>query len=123
MSCDCRKIIKSTDCGVNGSHTCGIFELEKCIKSTRAILKTLHIFDKNFELPEHDLILMRLKMYPNMEKFKYWKICAATRDQNGKNLLLVFFFTLNNFNSYKKAAFLLQNLRNIVNIQVTLKFL
>ncbi len=94
MSCDCRKILKSTDCDVKGTHTCGIFELEKCIKNTSAILKTLHIFDKKFDLPEHDLILMRLKIFPNMNKFKNWKICAATRDQNGKNYLLLLFLLL-----------------------------
>ena len=79
MSCDFNMISTEIECKSETAHSKGFFVLRLCLKDTRPRLVMLNISDKEQDIAEHDLILMRAGILPDMIKFGKLEICANHR--------------------------------------------
>jgi hypothetical protein len=83
MSCDFNMIYQEIECKSETANSKGFFVLRLCLKDTRHRLVMLNISDKEKDIAEHDLILVRAGILPDMIKFGNHEICANHRDKLG----------------------------------------
>ena len=86
MNCDLIHFAPETEC----DHIANTLMLKDCIESTQNTLENLGIYDNTYSLMEHDFIMMRCEILPNIEKYGKLEVCFNHRNNQG------WFYFLNN---------------------------
>ena len=86
MNCDF-KSFSPINCNQVYRHFDGQYELHKCLIDTKKHLTPLIKQPNTETIYEYDLIMMRAGVYPDINKFKFFKICAAHRSVLGLGFL------------------------------------